>query len=103
MIVVNQVRCKKCGDTPFSRHRHDFVWCKCGNIAVDGGMDYLRRVGGEAGYEEMSYELPKELVDACTAAVDWGKENGRNSFGIALAVLRAVHEHERLVVGDNND
>ena len=45
MILSNQVRCKKCGDTPWSGHRHDFRRCKCGAIAVDGGMDYLRRVG----------------------------------------------------------
>ena len=24
MIIVNQVRCKKCEDIPFSAHRHDF-------------------------------------------------------------------------------
>ena len=26
-----------------SKDRHDFVRCNCGNIAVDGGLDYIKR------------------------------------------------------------
>jgi len=37
---MNKARCKLCGDVVESKHRHDFVWCKCGEIAVDGGNDY---------------------------------------------------------------
>jgi hypothetical protein len=25
-----------------SKHRHDFVRCKCGKCFVDGGLDYCR-------------------------------------------------------------
>lgn len=39
----NRIRCKKCGDVIESKTRHDFVWCKCGACAVDGGHDYLKR------------------------------------------------------------
>jgi hypothetical protein len=28
-----------------SRHRHDFVKCKCGNAFLDGGNDYVRAGG----------------------------------------------------------
>ena len=38
-------RCKKCDDVIQSKGRHDFVWCKCGAIAVDGGNDYTRLIG----------------------------------------------------------
>jgi len=41
----NCAKCAECGDVIESRHRHDFVWCKCGAIAVDGGQDYMRRIG----------------------------------------------------------
>lgn len=44
-IITNSVRCHLCGEIIESRYRHDFVYCKCGNIAVDGGKEYLRRVG----------------------------------------------------------
>lgn len=34
--------CLKCGDVLLSVHRHDFKWCSCENIFVDGGADYFR-------------------------------------------------------------
>ena len=43
-IIKNSAKCKKCGDVIESKHRHDFVSCKCGAIAVDGGTDYIRWV-----------------------------------------------------------
>lgn len=58
----NAVRCKKCGDIIESVHRHDFVWCKCRNVAVDGGKEYRRRVfsGDESTWEEM-FDRPNDL------------------------------------------
>ena len=43
MIIKNAIRCNICGDEIESKHRHDYVECKCGACAVDGGHDYLRR------------------------------------------------------------
>lgn len=40
-----RIRCTSCKDIIRSSHRHDFVWCKCGAIAVDGGSDYTRITG----------------------------------------------------------
>lgn len=42
-IIKNCIKCNHCGDVIVSTHRHDFKWCKCGTVAVDGGNDYLRR------------------------------------------------------------
>jgi len=42
-ILKNSARCKSCGDIIESKHRHDWVSCKCGKIFVDGGLEYLRR------------------------------------------------------------
>ncbi len=42
-IKVNKAQCRLCKDIIVSTHRHDFVSCKCGEIFVDGGLDYLRR------------------------------------------------------------
>jgi hypothetical protein len=42
MILKNSKRCNHCNDEIESKHRHDFVTCKCGKIAVDGGKDYGR-------------------------------------------------------------
>lgn len=47
----NKARCKKCGDVIESKHRHDFVTCKCGAISLDGGKDYQRRVGKQEDFD----------------------------------------------------
>lgn len=54
MIRVNKIKCRKCGSVIESTHRHDFVWCDCGAVAVDGGLDYLRRVGNWEDIEDLS-------------------------------------------------
>lgn len=38
-IIVNMIRCKKCGGVIESTHRHDFKFCKYGAVAVDGGKN----------------------------------------------------------------
>ena len=52
-ILVNKIRCRKCGDILESLHLHDAKSCSCGECFVDGGTDYLRRIRG-AEYEELS-------------------------------------------------
>ena len=97
MILQNQIRCKKCGDEPFSAHRHDFKYCKCGAVAVDGGMEYLKRVGDvRDGYDELSYSLDDKIVAECVDAVKWSKDTGRNELGTVLAVIRALKKHDKV-------
>ena len=43
VVVINKCQCRLCGDTIESKHRHDFVQCRCGSIFTDGGTDYIRR------------------------------------------------------------
>ena len=102
MIVSNQVQCLKCKRQIYSMHRHHFVWCDCKSIAVDGGQDYLRRVGN-GPYKEMSIALPKELVEAVEAQVDDSIETGRNSYGIALGMFRALRDNGYKVVEDSEE
>lgn len=35
-ILVNKIQCKKCKDIIESKHVHDFKWCSCKSIIVDG-------------------------------------------------------------------
>lgn len=53
-ILVNKIQCKKCKDIIESKHVHDFKWCKCKSIAVDGGLEYLRRIGNFEDIIELS-------------------------------------------------
>jgi hypothetical protein len=54
IILKNQIQCLKCLDVVESLHTHDFRWCSCKAVAVDGGRDYLRRVGEPENYKELS-------------------------------------------------
>lgn len=61
MIIRNSVLCLKCNTEIESRHRHDFVWCPCNSVAVDGGKDYLKRSGvPDADYKDTSIIRNKE-------------------------------------------
>ncbi len=62
MIIKNSAECKKCGDVIESTFRHDFIWCKCRTIFVDGGKAYLRR-GGDFKYFLDRSEVIDEIGD----------------------------------------
>ena len=48
-VVKNRCQCRQCEDIIESRHRHDFVSCKCGAIFTDGGTAYIRRGAKDLG------------------------------------------------------
>lgn len=54
----NRIKCKHCGDVIESTHRHDFKYCKCGKVAVDGGADYARRLFPATPPEDHYEEVP---------------------------------------------
>ena len=97
MIIQNAVSCLSCGDFIFSMHRHDFVTCTCGSISVDGGQEYLRRVGAIDACVDMSWSLPDDVYRECADAVEWAKDSNRNKFGIANAVMRKLRERNCIV------
>lgn len=41
----NRARCALCNEIIESKNRHDFVFCRCRAIFVDGGNDYCRMGG----------------------------------------------------------
>lgn len=43
-ILKNQIKCRACGEIVVSCRAHELVECSCGGVAVDGGVEYLRRV-----------------------------------------------------------
>jgi hypothetical protein len=97
MIIQNAATCLGCGDFIVSKHRHDFVTCTCGAVSVDGGQEYLRRVGDFTNAMDMSWSLPDEVYNDCAEAAQNAMDTGRNKFGIANAVMRTLREYERIV------
>ena len=100
MIIQNAVICNKCETMIFSKHRHDFVECPCGNIFVDGGQEYLRRGGkgiSDRSYCDVSWELPDELYRDCALAAQEAAATGRNAIGVANAVMRKLRAADRII------
>ena len=55
ILTRNAAQCLECGDIIESKHRHDFVSCSCGNIFVDGGLDYIRMgIRNQEAYVDLS-------------------------------------------------
>jgi hypothetical protein len=110
MIIQNAVSCLACGDFIVSKHRHDFVTCTCGAVSIDGGQEYLRRVGDFTNAVDYSWALPDELYRQCADAVEEAIDTNRNKFGIANAVMRRlrlaariVAEGEQRIIGANKN
>jgi hypothetical protein len=103
MILSNQVHCNLCGDEPFSGNRHDYVACKCGNVAVDGGMDYLKRTFNTTDYRDMSIEIPNAAYQAAIDAIKWAKDTGRNDLGLISAIARALRDSGVALVSEERD
>lgn len=53
-IKVNKIRCKRCNEIIESKSVHDFKWCLCKSVAIDGGKEYLKRCGNLEDIEELS-------------------------------------------------
>lgn len=47
-ITCNKAQCRLCSDVIESTYAHDFKWCKCGAIGVDGGRDYANRFASDS-------------------------------------------------------
>jgi len=64
-ITRNAAQCANCYEIVESKHRHDFVMCKCGAVGVEGGLAYLRRIGSPDALIEMCEYGPKPPTDLC--------------------------------------
>ena len=53
-IFSNSATCLICGEAIRSKNRHDHRTCKCGNLSVDGGSWYPKRLftKGESSYKD---------------------------------------------------
>lgn len=63
-MKVNGVWCSKCNSFIFSRCRHDFRWCICEEIFIDGGFDYTKVGGNIDKIEQVDIQdLYVEFID----------------------------------------
>jgi hypothetical protein len=45
--IRHAIQCRKCSETIESKHRHDFKYCSCGSVAIDGGISSGNRILGD--------------------------------------------------------
>ena len=73
--IRHALYCKKCKDTIESRSIHDFKFCKCGAIGIDGGVSCGNTILGNlsdmetrsiyrAEVDKKFFWLPQELIEA---------------------------------------
>lgn len=62
-IKINKAKCLSCGDIVESKHVHDYQTCKCGKIAVDGGLEYLRRAFPKLPMEDWMEDMSEYTDD----------------------------------------
>ena len=41
------IQCRKCSETIESKHVHDFKYCSCGAVGIDGGISAGNRILGD--------------------------------------------------------
>jgi len=72
--VRHALYCKKCKDTIESMSVHDFKWCTCGAIGVDGGVSAGNRILGDLASAETrsmysvklsgrTFWLPQDVIE----------------------------------------
>ena len=42
-LIKNAIKCNNCGDIIESKYTHDFKFCSCRTVSVDGGLSYAKR------------------------------------------------------------
>lgn len=92
MIVSNQATCLSCKESIWSGHRHDYVTCKCGELSVDGGQAYIKRVGNLSNYLEQSMYFNQNDMRILTLEAEASTKSGRNPYGVTLAVMRTLRD-----------
>ena len=113
MIKCNKIQCKLCDDIIESKSVHDFRWCKCGMVAVDGGKDYLRRVGDLNDWIELSVVVKSdrqrmfENIIICTSCVNFWWDETKDHPGclrnrpISLDGVIKCKEYKKKRMGDD--
>lgn len=62
-LTRNAARCHRCGTTIESKWGHHFVTCQCGDVSVDGGLNYERRVfKPDAKWDELCEYIEEDVA-----------------------------------------
>ena len=85
---VQAIQCPSCQSVIYSRARHDFHSCKCGDVSIDGGFDYTRFL-----FKKEKPQVIIKYVQATRKALydDWNYR--REKYGVIDANIK--HKRSR--------
>jgi hypothetical protein len=94
-LILNGAKCLLCGDTIYSRHVHDFKYCSCQALSVNGGNEYRKRGGRLEAYQEASaFSSRNDKGDECQGMFlvysPQGKTNSQTVFCRKEDAMRAA-------------
>lgn len=95
-IIKNKAECRLCGDIIESKTRHDFVTCKCSEISVDGGTDYIKRSARHMNnaIDRSEYiSMPRYVRYDGYIAIKVPKHKNANSRGYVMEHRLVYEEH----------
>jgi hypothetical protein len=102
MILRNSIKCNHCNDEIESKHRHDFVTCKCGKIGVDGGKDYKKTMFTELSDftdtsidDDGSHELRRQYL---TWGNNYDKDMNRLPETIYNPIMNMTSDHIQAIL-----
>lgn len=75
--IVSAIKCPECKDMVFSRARHDYRTCSCGEISIDGGFDYTK-----ISFKKIQPEIHQITISATRQEIfnDWNLR--KNKLGL---------------------
>lgn len=76
-MKISAIKCTNCNSILFSRARHDFRWCECKRIAIDGGFDYCKVSGSMKDISWIEIEVDTTIDKLYK---DWSKI--KNRYGL---------------------
>lgn len=87
IVLSNKIQCNRCGDIIESKHVHDYRTCSCGHVSVDGGLDYMRRIGNDfTDLSEVTSKDKEDWFERVRETFTWGSY-GRGGKGPKKSIL----------------
>jgi len=91
---ISAIECPACNAVIFSRARHDFRYCPCGTVAIDGGFDYKKVCYADCIPRHLFIEVA--TVDKQILFEDWNTQ--KDKYGIILKENRQKNLEEYAVL-----
>ncbi len=81
-MKINAIKCPSCKDVLYSRSRHDFRYCSCEEVSIDGGFEYSRISFNKEMPQRVEIEVK---VTKTQLHEDWTTD--RNKYGLIKSSL----------------